>query len=72
MGGMFHTARKFNKPLGKWDTSKVTKMSSMFHDATSFNQEICGWDISRVADMSLMFTGATSFIWGLAPMKRFF
>ena len=46
--------RTFNQPIGHWDVSNVTNMSSMFSD-TQFNQSIGDWDVSKVTDMSSMF-----------------
>ena len=50
----------FNQPIGNWDVSSVTNMSSMFKGATSFNQPIGNWDVSNVISMNHMFEGATS------------
>jgi len=49
---MFKYAIKFNKYIGRWDTSNVTDMSWMFHRATNFNQGIGNWDISKVIDIN--------------------
>ena len=51
----------FNQPIGNWDVSSVTNMSSMFTIATSFNQPIGNWDVSNVTGMSGMFAGSTTF-----------
>ena len=58
MRGMFLRARKFNSPIGDWNTEAVTDMSSMF-SATKFNQSIGEWNTSSVTNMSFMFS--TSF-----------
>ncbi len=74
MGGMFRGAKKFNAPIGNWDTSKVTDMREMFKDAKSFNQPIGNWDTSKVTDMREMFKDAKSFNqdisnWDLSSVK---
>jgi hypothetical protein len=52
---------KFNQPLGAWDVSSVTTMSSMFEGSYSnghkFDQALAEWDVSRVTDMENMFNG---------------
>ncbi|NPD31907.1 BspA family leucine-rich repeat surface protein [Eggerthellaceae bacterium zg-997] len=57
---MFEGAKKFNSPIGNWDTSHVTNMSAMLKE-TAFNQPIGNWDTSHVTDMSYMFNGARAF-----------
>ena len=51
----------FNEPIGTWDTSQVTNMSSMFYNAQIFNQPIGDWDTSQVTNMSCMFHEAHAF-----------
>jgi len=41
----------FNQPIGDWDTSSVTNMSSVFHQNTAFDQPISNWDITNVTSM---------------------
>ena len=48
----------FNQPIGDWDVSSVTEMSSMFRSASSFNQPIGDWDTSNVTDMTGMFAAS--------------
>ena len=48
-------------PIGTWDVSQVTDMSSMFRNDVSFNENINDWDVSRVTNMSSMFEGDRSF-----------
>jgi surface protein len=43
-----------NIPIGKWDVSRVTNMSSLFQEA-SFNEDISEWNVSNVENMSNMF-----------------
>ena len=47
--------------ISKWDTSKVTNMSSLFEKKNDFNDNINDWDVSNVTDMRGMFDAATSF-----------
>merc|ERR1712032_638508 len=48
-------------PIGLWDVSGVTDMSSMFYPATYFNQDLSAWDVSKVTSMSQMFAYAKAF-----------
>jgi len=61
MKDMFSDARGFNRPLGHWDTSRVTDMSGMFKGASAFNRAIGGWNTSRVNNMRKMFKYAIAF-----------
>lgn len=47
--------------ISKWDTSRVTDMSSLFNGATTFNEDISQWDVSKVTTMRAMFAAAESF-----------
>ena len=60
MEGMFNVT-PFNQPIGSWDVSNVTNMSTMLAANTSFNQDLSNWDVSSVVTMSNMFNGSTSF-----------
>jgi surface protein len=42
-------------PIGSWDVSGITDMSSIFRDLTSFNADISGWETDQVTDMKRMF-----------------
>ena len=44
-----NTPSSFNQPIGSWNTSSVTNMSSMFENSTSFNQDISGWNVDLVS-----------------------
>jgi surface protein len=50
-----------NKPIGEWDVSKVTDMSSLFKIAKKFDQPLNNWDISNVIFMQEMFSGCSKF-----------
>ncbi|CAL6313909.1 unnamed protein product [Bathycoccus prasinos] len=51
----------FNADISKWDTGKVTSMSSMFYQASAFNQDIGGWNTAQVTTMQGMFHVASVF-----------
>jgi len=55
--GMFSNT-PFNSPIGNWDVSNVTTLSSrysgMFQNS-SFNQDISSWDVSNVTNMTDLF-----------------
>jgi uncharacterized protein (TIGR02145 family) len=57
---------EFNQPIGDWDVSSVTDMSSMF-EFSLFNQPIGDWDVSSVTDMSSMFNQIDFTTTGTAP-----
>lgn len=42
-------------PISKWDTSKITDMSSLFYDRVMFNDDLSQWDVSQVTTMKSMF-----------------
>jgi surface protein len=51
----------FNADISKWDTGKVTSMSSMFYQASAFNQDIGSWNTAQVTTMQGMFHVASVF-----------
>jgi surface protein len=61
MFGMFYQNLAFNQPIGSWNVSSVTNMSSMFANTKAFKQSIGSWNVSQVTDMSYMFVGAIAF-----------
>jgi surface protein len=50
-----------DKPIGEWDVSRVTDMSSLFRSCYYFNEDISRWDVSNVTNMSYMFSEARAF-----------
>ena len=48
-------------PIGEWDVSGVTDMSSIFSYKRLFQGDISKWDMSSAKDMSSMFLAAESF-----------
>lgn len=57
----FRSAQKFNAPIGNWDTSKVTNMSSTFYFAKAFNQPIGSWVTDNVTNITSIFYYAEAF-----------
>ena len=59
MASMFELATEFNQPIGSWNVSAVTNMTSMFRRNSTgtslFNQNIGGWNVSSVTTFSAMF-----------------
>jgi surface protein len=51
----------FNRPIGNWDTSKVTNMSSMFSECPQFNQDLGNWNTGNVTNMTGMFYNCSTF-----------
>jgi len=50
-----------NVPIGCWDTSEVTDMSSAFNRIESFDDSINCWNTARVTDMASVFAFALNF-----------
>jgi len=50
---MFQNATAFNQPVGNWDVSNMTIITSVFDGATSFNQSLANWDIRGVTSSGL-------------------
>jgi len=48
-------------PMGKWDVSRVTDMSTMLMGEQSFNGDISKWDVSSANNMAQMFWAAAAF-----------
>jgi len=61
MGGMFHSAKKFNGDISGWNTTNVTSMNGLFANTNEFNQNISGWNTSNVIYMSGVFDSADKF-----------
>jgi surface protein len=61
----FYDTPSFNSPIGNWDTTYVTDMTSLFECSedldSSFNQDISGWNTSNVTNMARTFRFATNF-----------
>ncbi|WP_238523223.1 BspA family leucine-rich repeat surface protein [Mycoplasma leachii] len=55
--------------IEKWDTSKITDMTSVFDTTDEFNQDISKWNTSEVTNMSFMFTRAKKFDQNLNDWK---
>ena len=45
----------FNGDVSKWQTGRVTDMSSMFFGCEIFDTDVSKWDTESVNDMSYMF-----------------
>ena len=60
MSSMFRDTY-FDQPIGNWNVSAVTSMSSMFYGASSFDQPIDNWNVGAVTSMRHMFHGAIRF-----------
>ena len=73
--GGWSYSHPFNQPIGDWDVSSVTQMSSMFNKAVDFNQNLSGWCVSNISSSPYSFdNGATSWIlprpvWGTCPQQ---
>ncbi len=70
----FNSKRRDFSGIEKWDTSKVTDMTSCFDGAKYFNADISSWNVSKVKDMTSMFYEAESFnqpldSWDISKVK---
>lgn len=61
MQNTFSSTKRFNQPIGDWDTSSVTNMQSTFSSTELFNQDLSQWDTSNVTTISRMFQNANAF-----------
>jgi surface protein len=62
MSNMFERATAFNQPIGSWDVSNVSNMSSMFiWTLNGFNQDISNWNVSNVLTLRNTFLDARAF-----------
>ena len=62
MSNMFERATAFNQPIGSWDVSNVSNMSSMFiWTLNGFNQDISNWNVSNVLSLRNTFLDARAF-----------
>jgi surface protein len=51
----------FNQPIGNWNMSNVTNVTSMFYNQRSFNQDLSSWDVSNLTNLSALFSSCSSF-----------
>ena len=58
-----------NIPIGDWDVSNVTDMSSLFFDDEMFNEPLDNWDVSNVTNMRSMFMNCINFEQSLNEWK---
>lgn len=50
-----------NIPIGNWNVSRVTNMSTLFYNLTNFNESLNNWDVSNVTNMESMFKYTENF-----------
>jgi len=72
---MFNSASYFNKPLFRWNVSKVKNMVSMFSGCMEFNEPLNTWDVSSLTNADHMFFECREFdqpldTWNVSHVKN--
>lgn len=63
---MLYGATSFNRPLARWDVSRVTSMRQLFSFAHAFDQPLSEWHTPELRDLGEGFAYALRFNQGLA------